>query len=70
MAFKKLGFAECKCAQMLKELAKAVCDWHDGKFPINYEDLMHLPGIDDRAATLYLIYSVERFEVSLGLNLL
>jgi len=59
-----LGYAGCTFAKMLKDLAEALQEKHDGQIPINYKDLIELPGIDDRAATLYLNYSEERSEVS------
>jgi len=61
----KMGFAWCTFARMLKDLARALHDWHDGQIPVNYKNLLNLPGIDDRAAMLYLNYSEERSEVSL-----
>jgi len=50
---------------MLKDFAKALHDQHDGQIPVNYDALLCLLGIDDRAATLYLNYSEERSEVTL-----
>jgi len=51
--------------KMLFYLAKALHDEHDGQIPVNYKDLLELPGINDRTATLYLNHSEERSEVSL-----
>jgi len=61
----KLGYAGRTFAQMLKQLAQALVDQHQGEIPTSYDDLVQLLGIDDRAATLYLNFSVERSEVSL-----
>ena len=60
----KLGFSRCTFAKMLMYLAEAICDQHDDQIPFNYDDLLHLPGIDDRAAMLYLNYSADRSGVS------
>jgi len=50
---------------MLKDLAEALEEKFDGEIPTSYDDLLQLPGIDDRAAILYMNYSAERSEVSL-----
>ena len=60
----KLGYAGCTFAKMLKDLAEALQEKHDGQIPINYKELIELLGIDDRVAMSYLNYSEERSEVS------
>jgi len=52
-------------AKMLKALAKAIHDQHDGQIPANYDNLLCLLGIEDWAVIFYLNYSAERSEVSL-----
>jgi len=57
---RKLGFASCAFAKVLKSLAKAIHDQHDSQILTNYDALLHLLGIDDRATMLYLNYSAEK----------
>jgi len=61
----KFGYAGQTFAKMLKDLAEKLEEKFDGDIPTSYADLLLLPGIDDRAAILYMNYSEERSEVSL-----
>jgi len=38
----------------MKGLVQGLEDNHDGNIPTNYDDLINLWGVTDRAATLYL----------------
>ena len=61
----KFGYAGQTFAKMLKDLAEKLEEKFDGEIPTSYDNLLLLPGIDDRAAILYMNYSAERSEVSL-----
>jgi len=50
--------------QMLKTLAKALLDRHDGLVPRNYPALTELPHIDIRSASLFLEWFSSNSDVS------
>ena len=59
----KLGFKGNLAAKMMKELVQDLEHRLGGNIPMDYDELIKLRSIDDRAATLNLNYVAERSEV-------